>query len=360
MPSIWSEFKKYLGDALPGGALNPELTTNINESPMPVSVAALRSFLGEAPDELGVSALHPQRTSIMKVAEPAFAAGTALQVAPIMGGLSALKVSKGALGGALADQAGKILIHGGPAEVRRVDPSRFTQQVHGPGFYLSDKTFTPQTFATSGGKRSGVLSVYDFPDELYASMLNASSKPLNPQSKPAEALGNLLQKYPDLYDKLRGDLKLWVKGDRTLNPAATAESSLTGERVEQLLRSYFGNDDLAHVLGEEGVPGKTWVYSAERPAEKASVVYPSYVGDLKFLDSFETSPGELKQTTQRVKDRLSELGYARGGLAESQGCQASAGFDKGEPGFASGGLVTYNPAEFERLTAPLRAELGLQ
>lgn len=30
------------------------------------------------------------------------------------------------------------------------------------------------------------------------------------------------------------------------------------------------------------------------------------------------------------------------------------------PGFASGGLVTYNPAEVERLTAPLRAELGLQ
>lgn len=29
-------------------------------------------------------------------------------------------------------------------------------------------------------------------------------------------------------------------------------------------------------------------------------------------------------------------------------------------GFASGGLVTYNPAEVERLTAPLRAELGLQ
>ena len=113
-PSIWSEFKKYLGDALPGGALNPELTTDVNESPVPVGMAALRSFLGEAPDQLGVSALHPQRAAIMRAAEPAFAAGTALQVAPILGGLSALKSSRGTVlsaaprnvDGALSRQAG--------------------------------------------------------------------------------------------------------------------------------------------------------------------------------------------------------------------------------------------------------------
>lgn len=93
MADIWSEFKKYLGDALPGGALNPELTTNINESPVPVGMAALRSFLGEAPDELGVSVLHPQRAAIMRAANPAFAVGTALGVAPVLGGLSALKAS---------------------------------------------------------------------------------------------------------------------------------------------------------------------------------------------------------------------------------------------------------------------------
>lgn len=320
MAGIWSEFKKYLGDALPGGALNPELTTNINESPVPVGMAALRSFLGEAPDELGVSVLHPRRTEVMRVAEPAFAAGTALQVAPVMGGLEALRSSKGALGSTLADQAGKILIHGGPAEVRRVDPSRFTQQVHGPGFYLSDKTFTPQTFATAGGKRPGVLSVYDFPDELYARMLNVNTRPVSAQPQPTEALRNLLSNHPELRDKLRGDLKLWTLGDRVDNPATTAESALTGERVEQLLRSYFGNDDVASVLSKEGVPGKTWVYSAERPAEKASVVYPDYVNDLQFLGGFETSPGGLKQTTQRIKDALSGLGYARGGLAQMKEC----------------------------------------
>lgn len=113
-PSIWSEFKKYLGDALPGGALNPELTTDINKSPVPVGMAALRSFLGEAPDQLGVSVLHPQRAAVMQVANPAFAAGTALQVAPVLGGLSALKASRGTalsaaprnVEGALSRQAG--------------------------------------------------------------------------------------------------------------------------------------------------------------------------------------------------------------------------------------------------------------
>lgn len=118
MPDIWSEFKKYLGDALPGGALNPELTTDINESPVPVGMAALRSFLGEAPDQLGVSVFHPQYRDIMRAANPTFAAGTTLSVVPVMSGLSALRASKGTVlsaaprnvEGALSRQAGIFVV----------------------------------------------------------------------------------------------------------------------------------------------------------------------------------------------------------------------------------------------------------
>lgn len=64
-----------------------------------------------------------------------------------------------------------------------------------------------------------------------------------------------------------------------------------------------------------------------------------YVG-AKMLQNLLPPGGQRYFTEQELRD-----------LVQSQ--------NKSE-GFASGGLVTYNPAEVEKLTAPLRAELGLQ
>lgn len=47
-------------------------------------------------------------------------------------------------------------------------------------------------------------------------------------------------------------------------------------------------------------------------------------------------------------------------LTEEEYADVLKSLQNNAQGFASGGLVTYNPAEVERLTAPLRAELGLQ
>jgi hypothetical protein len=65
---------------------------DVNTLPDPKTYAAISGLLGIAPDELGFSVMHPQYSDIQKVAQPAFAVGTALQVAP------AVKLASKALG----------------------------------------------------------------------------------------------------------------------------------------------------------------------------------------------------------------------------------------------------------------------
>ena len=58
---------------------------DVNTLPDPRTYAAVSGLLGTAPDEMGFSVLNPQYESIMQTARPAFAAGTALGVAPFAG-----------------------------------------------------------------------------------------------------------------------------------------------------------------------------------------------------------------------------------------------------------------------------------
>lgn len=60
---------------------------DVNQLPDPLTYAAMASFLGTPPDQLGFSALHPRTEVIRSVAEPAFAVGTAAQVVPALAAL---------------------------------------------------------------------------------------------------------------------------------------------------------------------------------------------------------------------------------------------------------------------------------
>lgn len=58
---------------------------NVNTLPDPRTYAAVQGLLGTRPDEMGFSVLNPAYEDIRRVADPAFAVGTALGVAPLMG-----------------------------------------------------------------------------------------------------------------------------------------------------------------------------------------------------------------------------------------------------------------------------------
>jgi hypothetical protein len=75
---------------------------DVNTLPDPRTYAAVSGFLGQAPDEMGFSVMHPDREGIRKAGETGFYAGTALQVAPAAG--QAAKMLGKLTGSALNDR----------------------------------------------------------------------------------------------------------------------------------------------------------------------------------------------------------------------------------------------------------------
>jgi len=65
---------------------------DVNTLPDPKTYAVASGLLGTRPDEMGFSIMHPKAAEIKAVAEPAFAAGTALQIAPALKAMGLGKV----------------------------------------------------------------------------------------------------------------------------------------------------------------------------------------------------------------------------------------------------------------------------
>jgi len=67
---------------------------DVNTLPDPKTYAAVAGALGTRPDQMGFSVLNPKYKEIMDVANPAFYAGTALQIAPAVQALGGGKAAK--------------------------------------------------------------------------------------------------------------------------------------------------------------------------------------------------------------------------------------------------------------------------
>jgi hypothetical protein len=67
---------------------------DVNTLPDPKTYAVTSGLLGTPPDQMGFSVMNPKYKEIMDAANPAFAAGTALQIAPALQALGVGKVPK--------------------------------------------------------------------------------------------------------------------------------------------------------------------------------------------------------------------------------------------------------------------------
>lgn len=136
---------------------------DVNTLPDPRTYAAVQGLLGTPPDEMGFSVLNPNYESIQRVARPAFAAGTALGIAPLMG---AARFSRPAQQTVAASQRGAVRMPGAAFDPRfdpRVEEqaklSRLTTDVtervtNVPQISLVDLIDRP--FITSMSDRTGV------------------------------------------------------------------------------------------------------------------------------------------------------------------------------------------------------------
>lgn len=168
---------------------------------------------------------------------------------------------------------GKILFHGGQQAVTKINPALATNNIEGPGFYLSNLLNVPLNFATRG-QRPGVISVFDLPDSLYAKMLRLNDKPTSDYPELDKQIIKLLKDIPELQDKLD------IRG-----------TPPTGKWINQQLAAIGGFDAAASKLASAGIPGKTWQYARERPAELASVVTPDYTALLEPIVQLQVESG---------------------------------------------------------------------
>jgi hypothetical protein len=91
---------------------------DVNTLPDPRTYAAVSGFLGQAPDEMGFSVMHPDREGIKTAGQVGFGVGTALQVAPLVSGAKKLANFAPSSGGktTAAQQLGAIKLPGKTSE----------------------------------------------------------------------------------------------------------------------------------------------------------------------------------------------------------------------------------------------------
>lgn len=197
--------------------------------------------------------------------------------------------------------AGKILLHGGASPIIRPNsnliPAVDYTAAFGPGFYTSNLLGTPQKFATRAALRSGqgVISVFDMLDSLYAKTLKISDKPISKQPEVADAISKLVNIDEGARRAIIDTAKFMRQGS-----GKSADEILTGELVDKALRKYYGGMAPSYeMLASVGIPGRTWQYSAEKPAELATLVFPQYYNSLESLGSFPIGPGMQDLRTGR-------------------------------------------------------------
>ena len=284
---------------------------DVNTLPDPRTYAAVSGFLGTAPDQQGFSALHPDIQGIKKAGDVGFGVGTALQVAPLVGG--ATKVLGKAAGSALNERmlAGQSLTPGfnTPAPIAFAVKPRggtFGYTGQSPGVskldYLMDeyvqeaksaqapselqeflKAKAPKYFSTTYGTAE---------DPLRTAIRERRIEPFGrDQSKLPPYLVDAA-KFPQARGHLQAKLDLERMYDEMTGVRAYAYKPEGSAITERGIRQ-----DISEKMGQEGVPIEARnppsvdTYSAEE-----FVSYPTSSRMLRQLvENQETLPPNLQQ-----------------------------------------------------------------
>ena len=212
------------------------------------------------------------------------------------------------LAGQIADAynpMGMVLLHGGRFPVDKVDPNMLRTAVHSGGFHTTNKVFTPQTFATNANDGKGVISAFEFPDELYKQSIKVNNKPIDQNMQGV--VSKLIQRDPSLQPVLVNEMKSAYKAAIQEGRDIKPEDALNAIQLNMILRRHYGGiNQSEQALSDAGVPAKSWVYSRERPSEVATAIFPQYVDELRPLGQFPTEKGLLFETTQQIKEALAK------------------------------------------------------
>jgi hypothetical protein len=241
---------------------------DVNTLPDPRTYAAISGLLGQAPDEMGFSVLNPDYEGIQRVARPAFAAGTALGIAPMMRGMNL--ASRPAARAATAEsQLGAIRMPGAAFDPR-FDPrikeqerlQRLTTDVaervtNVPQVSLADYAGRP--FITSMADRTGVGMLnkindvqlnrpvnmqggqpfmFDNPGQVWASAAGPSKQILQEAEIIKQVTGQNPLFLPWRMAPTGGDFAS-MTGESMLSYADAAMNKTNKKRLDKMIKGYI-------------------------------------------------------------------------------------------------------------------------
>lgn len=260
---------------------------------------------GQDPAQQAAEAVLGMFSPGSMVAQAAKTAG--IGGAAVLGMLKTLNAGGAKPTGKGAKETGAILLHGGAKPITTPDPTLIPnvdyQAVFGPGFYTTNELVTPFKSAMKSTKNTGgTISVFDLPDEKYAATLKLSTEPISKQPAVEAGLTKLIQNEPKI-----AQIIIDYANFRRQGTGQTIDQTVTGELIEDALRSVYGRENTYKKLAEYGIPGRTWQYSASSP-EAATLVFREAYPELVSLGQFSVTPGSegFKAAQQQLQNLLGQ------------------------------------------------------
>jgi hypothetical protein len=206
---------------------------------------------------------------------------------------------------------GMVLAHGGKSAVLKPAKEFLTQGVISKGFHVTNDFPTPQRFATKNDEGAGVISLFDFPDELYNKSLRLGgiNEPMSAELK--STIGTLAQKDPELRDMLIAEFRN-LHADAVERGLKTSSDDLMSNfAANEVMRRRYGIEGSEKILADMGIPAKTWQYSRDQP-ELATSIFPEYFNELRPLGQVPTSKANWYDAREGLIDLLDKQGLVLG------------------------------------------------
>jgi hypothetical protein len=236
----------------------------------PKTYAVMAGLMGERPDEMGFSVLHPDYQAIKDVAEPAFGLGIAAQAYPLIGpltkGLPVGASVKNVTPMKASEALGKI--EGRPLKITQSDRTKVGEgYLGGPGFsglQLTDPRYREAEAAwgvQNAGTAKTILGGGKKGDNaVYAAMIGTPTQHQSNQMvfdklygdfKKAAKRGELT---PELRDLI--NMRLASAVDKKGNPVFPADVDIMDKKFRDIADTFSRRSIAGHLMGGVQVGGK--------------------------------------------------------------------------------------------------------
>jgi len=241
---------------------------DVNTLKDPKTYAAVAGLMGERPDEMGFSVLHPDYQAIKDVAEPAFGLGIAAQAYPLIGpltkGLPVGASVKNVTPMKASEALGKI--EGRPLKITQADRTKVGGgYLGGPGFsglQLTEPEYraAEAAWAVQNAGTAKTILGGGGDNAVYAAMLGTPTQHQSNQMVFDKLLGDFKKaaKRGELTPELRDliNMRLAAAVDNKGNPVFPANVDIMDKKFRDVADTFSRRSVAGHLMGGVQVGGK--------------------------------------------------------------------------------------------------------